>query len=1344
MADGKVKSIEKSETQSASFGFGRARNSVASSVGPAVPREQLAGNLAVQRLLRAGVVRPNLIVGHPADPVENEADRLASAFVARSPKRENSPAGAIERTNGPLSLGVRHDYERFFGADLRGVRVHTDTTASDTAAGIGARAFTTGDSIYFGRNQFNPTSSNGRKLLAHELAHVVRRHSHGPISRADHGPGSFHDPNRDIVSDVPGAIPGDAMDPTSGIDVDETVTIAAPLLTLGRRSRDDQDQTYHLHSAIISRIPISVYAIPRSRLTLDAAGAQPAASTTGTPPPVTAGSQVYGPNHLPLAVLGSDAANIFVESSVTIHYAVGAGSCMLVRTNSGWYMFDAGINLTEPHALAEAVVAKIASRVGGESIRAIFVTHAHYDHTSLLGRLARLVQIDNIVANPRQLIREEYIRIRESIRAGDLERRRVAREQIESDPHAREAFIDSLRRSGRAEAVNPQDVQRLWNEEVARQVDARYPQMREMAALPVRGTGGQQFETLGTRPLHGGEPDINARVEEILPSQEEVRGVVDPDLHSRRHQPLAEHEVDRMSNTYILTVNGRRLIVMPDLRRTDINRIGNELREALGSRNVEFQEWVLGHHTQIGFMEGPVSARTLRQTLELLHDFRSRSVQGRPGRDAVIASVDPAQVDPAQIRLLRMLGFETYLAQSQADVHTYEVLSGGRLVRGVRAPLAPGSTGEATLQRSIAGRRALEANRADLILRRNETRGPGSRATRAGINEQIRDLNTRIGRLHNLENALVTAARADPHNEVVTRQAEVNLNTALDAENVGRVVTSSSQLTDTALVLIREPLGPEPPPGTPEAEQRARDLALREQKSRVDLMRERVNDVAPGERQNAYAELYVELVEYEHRLVDVSSRHEPGITRDFAAVELERIRADRVALEHSFQTRTQAARLPDGQLVENRVVRIIPPEGTGARAPSRTARVMMQGLDYVGRGMGAVMVISTIRGTVDLIDRYEHGQANLAQLGIGGAREITSGIVALRMLRGARVSPGVFVLISALEIGEAVAGDYDSESARRRAVDTAVRNAAVNTGCMVVGELLMATMNPIGIAAGAIVMFLGPILIGLLFDDTPEELYPEEVGEVDELLRNLIREYEIVTGGLRIQRRSPAERTAIGLTEDIRLQAETSVLEHRMRALYLESEILPAFEAAYARTREGRAGLREIDAMRQRFLAMRAEASTDESDEEARREINMGMYGGRAPDQRVVPGFFNLPAQYDSSGNIIPIRELTLRRFEAMERTLSLDRLSAEQVREMEQWTSIRENATELVRQVVREQALDPDWVDIGQRQHDLEARVASARYRLHPEQQASQPGEALRHVPLLSEGTEARRVYEE
>jgi hypothetical protein len=75
----------------------------------------------------------------------------------------------------PLAAEHRGFFERRLGADLSSVRVHTDTHASGAARQLGARAFTVGHDIAFARAQFRPDVGEGRRLLAHELAHVVQQ-----------------------------------------------------------------------------------------------------------------------------------------------------------------------------------------------------------------------------------------------------------------------------------------------------------------------------------------------------------------------------------------------------------------------------------------------------------------------------------------------------------------------------------------------------------------------------------------------------------------------------------------------------------------------------------------------------------------------------------------------------------------------------------------------------------------------------------------------------------------------------------------------------------------------------------------------------------------------------------------------------------------------------------------------------------------------------------------------------------------------------------------------------------------------------------------------------------------
>ncbi len=60
-------------------------------------------------------------------------------------------------------------------AEFSSVRVHTDTTADSLNRSLNARAFTTGQDIFFRQGEYNPGSSSGRELLAHELTHVVQQ-----------------------------------------------------------------------------------------------------------------------------------------------------------------------------------------------------------------------------------------------------------------------------------------------------------------------------------------------------------------------------------------------------------------------------------------------------------------------------------------------------------------------------------------------------------------------------------------------------------------------------------------------------------------------------------------------------------------------------------------------------------------------------------------------------------------------------------------------------------------------------------------------------------------------------------------------------------------------------------------------------------------------------------------------------------------------------------------------------------------------------------------------------------------------------------------------------------------
>ena len=84
----------------------------------------------------------------------------------------------VEQLKGsgqPLSDSLRSYYEPRFGYDFSQVRLHTDARAAQTAHAIQAKGFTIGNNIVFGANQYAPNTSEGKKLLAHELSHIIQQ-----------------------------------------------------------------------------------------------------------------------------------------------------------------------------------------------------------------------------------------------------------------------------------------------------------------------------------------------------------------------------------------------------------------------------------------------------------------------------------------------------------------------------------------------------------------------------------------------------------------------------------------------------------------------------------------------------------------------------------------------------------------------------------------------------------------------------------------------------------------------------------------------------------------------------------------------------------------------------------------------------------------------------------------------------------------------------------------------------------------------------------------------------------------------------------------------------------------
>jgi Domain of unknown function (DUF4157) len=87
--------------------------------------------------------------------------------------------GSLNSGGQPLPNEVRSFYEPRFGYDFSNVKLHTGTVAAKSAQSINALAYTSGNNIVFNDGQYYPNTDSGKKLLSHELTHVVQQNKTG-------------------------------------------------------------------------------------------------------------------------------------------------------------------------------------------------------------------------------------------------------------------------------------------------------------------------------------------------------------------------------------------------------------------------------------------------------------------------------------------------------------------------------------------------------------------------------------------------------------------------------------------------------------------------------------------------------------------------------------------------------------------------------------------------------------------------------------------------------------------------------------------------------------------------------------------------------------------------------------------------------------------------------------------------------------------------------------------------------------------------------------------------------------------------------------------------------------
>jgi hypothetical protein len=130
-----------------------------------------------RQIQRACVVCDEELLRQPLDKEEEEIPQTEEN-AGYTPQVIPNAANKIDALQGkgqPLSNSIRAYFEPRFGYDLSHVRVHTGFKAAEAADSVNAKAFTQGKDVVFGAGQYSPVTSAGRRLIAHELTHVVQQ-----------------------------------------------------------------------------------------------------------------------------------------------------------------------------------------------------------------------------------------------------------------------------------------------------------------------------------------------------------------------------------------------------------------------------------------------------------------------------------------------------------------------------------------------------------------------------------------------------------------------------------------------------------------------------------------------------------------------------------------------------------------------------------------------------------------------------------------------------------------------------------------------------------------------------------------------------------------------------------------------------------------------------------------------------------------------------------------------------------------------------------------------------------------------------------------------------------------
>lgn len=329
-----------------------------------------------------------------------------------------------------LSKGVKSEMEDGFGADFNDVKIHTDERAVSMNRQIGAQAFTNGNDIYFNEGKFNPTNSQGKFLLAHELTHTIQQNGgESTVQRTGDDPVTLTSPLFQLAA-FESVMKGELVigrknngdDGSSGKAV-KSINNALSLLYPDAEEKLLKDpQSYSKWTVkAVKRfqkehgISVDGNVGKQTLLVLDAYHFQESvdqithqanlrgkvqflddknwtkADSSGQFLQIGSGNNFYFIRAEEIAYNGPNIEPVEDVFGIT---AVGRGGTRVIATGSGRaIMLDAGYGGGVNYAIYESQLQNLLSELKIESINSIVITHTHSDHITALEELIARYQI---------------------------------------------------------------------------------------------------------------------------------------------------------------------------------------------------------------------------------------------------------------------------------------------------------------------------------------------------------------------------------------------------------------------------------------------------------------------------------------------------------------------------------------------------------------------------------------------------------------------------------------------------------------------------------------------------------------------------------------------------------------------------------------------------------------------------------------------------------------------------------------------------------------------------------------------------------------------------------------